>query len=152
MLGHRYNGHKLSSVRKKINWTELVATLTSSAVFVTLPFWTVQPWKAVFLALLLLSATASISRSVFGWSQESDLRSRLSSSWLDLYMDMENTVSRIRSRGHVTESDQRVIELLSERFRKLNSLDTEKSDDALMLRLQDEIDRMIPPEELWLPS
>ena len=106
----------------------------------------------MFLALLLLSATASISRSVFGWSQESDLRSRLSSSWLDLYMDMENTVSRIRSRGHVTESDQRVIELLSERFRKLNSLDTEKSDDALMLRLQDEIDRMIPPEELWLPS
>jgi hypothetical protein len=151
LLGHRYNAYKLSSVRTRINIAELAAAITSSGAIVALPLWASSPWKSVFLGMLVVSALASITRSVFGWSQELDLRSRLCSSWLDLYMEMESLANHIQSHGHVRDSDRAQIELLSERFRKLNTLDTAKSDDALMLRLQDEIDRSIPPEKLWLP-
>jgi hypothetical protein len=152
LLGQRYNSHKLQSVRRRVRWVEMIAAVTSSGAIVSLAFWTKDPGKTILTILLVISAIASILRSVFDWTQELDLRSRLCSGWLDLYLEMENVLGRVRSHEHANESDRAQMELLCERFRKLNSLDSTRSDEGLMVKLQEDIELTIPPEGLWLPS
>ena len=152
LLGHRYNAYKLAAARTKLQWTDLVASITSSSAIVSLAFWSSTPGKAIFTLMLVVSAVASIARSVFGWPAEADLRSRLCSSWLDLYMDMESVLAEIRANGHAGESGRAKMDLLQERFRRLNTLDPTKSDEPLVRRLQDEVELSIPSDSLWLPS
>lgn len=152
LLGHRYNAHKLAIVQTRISWVDWIAALTSSGAIISLTLWSTNLGSIVFKALLTLSAVAAITRTVFGWSRELELRSRLSYAWNDLYLDMEAVVTGIRAHEHISEEDRAKMDLLSERFRKLNSLDPGKTDAALMLKLQDQIEQSIPAEGLWLPA
>jgi len=152
ILAQRYNAHKLKWAHRWSSWAETIAAITSSTAIASLAFWRSELGANVFTGLLVLSALASIARSTFGLSAELDLRSRLSSSWLELHLEMEDAIREIRRHGRITEADRTRLDLLSERFRRVNSIDVRKSDDQLLRKLQAEVNRSIPPESLWLPS
>jgi len=152
VLGHRYNAHKLKWARRLSSWAEIIAAVTSSTAIATLAFWKSDFGANVFTGLLGASALASIARTAFGLSQEVDLRSRLSSSWLDLHLDMESAIAEVRRHGRITDVDRARLDLLSERFRKVNSVDPSASDERLLRKLQPGVNESIPHEMLWLPS
>jgi len=151
VLGHRYNAHKLKWARRCSSWAEIIAAVTSSSAIASLAVWKSELGANAFTALLVASALASIVRSAFGLSQQLDLRSRLSSSWSDLYGDMESAIHEVRRHGRVTDTDRAGLDLLSERFRKLNSSDPDR-DEELLRKLQPGVNESIPRDMLWLPS
>ena len=151
LVGHKYNARKLSKAKALSGWSETIAAIASSGAVASWFLWQTPVGQIAFQTLLLASAISSILRASFGLSQELNLRSRLASSWQDLHLEMQDAIRRIRLNETVTESDRARMELLSERFRKLNSTDPATPDEKLQIEIENKINEAIPPETLWLP-
>jgi hypothetical protein len=152
LMNKKYHAKKLKRAKFVSSLVETTAALSASSAIASLAIWKTWAGGAVFTVLLSVSAVASVIRSAFRLSENLDRHSRLAYAWNELALDMERATGAIRREGAMSELLRNRIDNLSERFQRIEMTDDIEGKSDLILRIQEEVDRAVPPDSLWLPS
>ena len=152
LMNKKYHTRKLKGAKFASSLVETIAALSASSAIASLAIWRTSVGGSLLTLLLSVSAIASVIRSAFRLSENLDRHSRLAYAWNELSLDMERATAAIRRQGLMNEVLRNRIEDLSERFQRIEMSDDIEGTGKLILRIQDEVDRAVPPESLWLPS
>jgi hypothetical protein len=151
LMNARYYGRHLRWFKIGNLSSDIVVALTSSVAFVGL-------WKnagegiVVFSALIAVAAAVSAIRPLLRITDKIDRYSKLHNGYLDLYYRIEHLVADMRSALRVDDDHVARAGELLDRFRSLELEGDAYQFKNLLLKDQDEIERIIPADRLWLPS
>jgi hypothetical protein len=103
---------------------------------------------------MFLGATAVLSalRPIMRIPDKIDRISKLHYGYLELYYRIEALLSEMRSSERVTPEQLAKAGDLSDRFRAMELEGDAYQNPKILLKYQDEIERIIPADRLWLPS
>jgi hypothetical protein len=101
--------------------------------------------------LLLMSAVITVVRPILKIGDGINLYSKLYSAFGELFYRIESLNDDIRDEEALTQLHKRKVKDIVERYRALE-LQTESVESArAMARYQEEVDKAIPADRLWLP-
>ena len=84
-------------------------------------------------------------------SDKIDRYSKLHYGYLEVYYRIQSLISEMRAAGHLTAESQLKAADLAERFRSLELEGDAYQNPKKLLKYQDEVERAIPADQLWLP-
>lgn len=152
LMNARYYARRLHVLKQCSLAADIVTALAASAAFAGLTIWKTDTGTWGFTAVLGLSAIISAIRSVLRLPEKIERYSKLHYGYMELYYRIESLISEMRTSPRIDEEHLKKSTELSDRFRTMALEGDAYQDQKTLLKEQDEIERIIPAEHLWLPS
>jgi hypothetical protein len=152
LLNAKYYARRLEFWKRISIWSDCLIAVSASASFAGLAIWKSDLGKNSFTVILAIAAVLSALRPITRIPDKIDRVSKLHYGYLELYYRIEGLVSEMRSLGHVTPEQLSKAADLSDRFRAMELEGDAYQNPKILLKYQDEIERILPADRLWLPS
>jgi len=152
LMNARYYARRLHAFKIGNLVADVVVALTASAAFVGLVVWRSDEGTWLLATLVATSAIISALRPVLRVSDTIDRYSKLHYGYLELFYRIESLVSEMRSVERIDEDHLHRATELSDRFRALELEGDAYQNQKKLLKDQEDIERTIPADRLWLPS
>jgi hypothetical protein len=152
LLNAKYYARRLEQLKLFSIWSDCLIAVAASASFAGFAIWKSDLGKNIFTILLGIAAVLSVLRPIVRIPDKIDRISKLHYGYLELYYRIEALVSEMKISEHITLEQLAKAANLSERFRGLELEGDAYQNPKILLKYQDEIDRIIPADRLWLPS
>ena len=120
--------------------------------FLRLAVWGSDEGTWVLGSLVAASAIISAIRPVLRIADKMDRYSKLHYGYTELFYRIESLVSEMRVAERIDEDKLAKASELSDRFRALELEGDAYQNQKKLLKDQEEIERTIPADQLWLPS
>ena len=147
-----YYGHRASVLSRWDLTFHILATLGSLsavAAFLTKGFsWGPWAWAGIAAIAAFFAAIAPI----VGLRQKIDNFQALHFAYGEMFHQNDLLIKDIRRRGFIAEEHVGAAKMLHEMQGRLGPLDEKKPEWQLVQKLQEDVNRRIPPESLWLPQ
>jgi len=152
LMNAKYYARRLHRVKLLSTLSDCLIAVVATAGFASLVAWKSDLGKTIFTSLVGITAALSATRPILRLPDKIDRISKLHYGYLELYYRIEALVSAVKVEGHLSQEHIKKADDLTERFRALELEGDAYQDKTTLLKYQDEIDQIIPPERLWLPS
>ena len=152
LLNAKYYARKLELWKYVSIWSDGLIAVSASASFAGFAIWKSDLGKNVFTVFLAVTAVLSALRPIMRIPDKIDRISKLHYGYLELYYRIEALLSEMRSSERVTPEQLAKANDLSDRFRAMELEGDAYQNPKILLKYQDEIERIIPADRLWLPS
>ena len=152
LMNARYYARLLRSLKTCNLVADITVALTSSAAFIGFAIWRSDEGTWVLGTLVATSAIISALRPVLRIPDKLDRYSKLHYGYLELFYRIESLVSEMRAVERIDEDHLEKASELSDRFRALELEGDAYQNQKKLLKDQEEIERTIPADRLWLPS
>ncbi len=152
LMNSKYYASGLETFKGLELWGDVVSALAGSYGFLSLAIWQHPLGRNVSSCLLAFAVIITALRPVIRLPERIDRYSKLAYGYLELYYRIGGLVSGIRSIGHVTDEDRHKAVELADRLRALELEGDAYQNTKKLLKTQDEIERTLPADRLWLPQ
>lgn len=151
LLKVKYYGHRLQTYKRLNVVMDIATALAASSAFTGQALMKTGWGINTVSALLLTSAVITVVRPILKIGDGINLYSKLYSAFGELFYRIESLNDDIRDEEALTQLHKRKGKDIVERYRALE-LQTESVESArAMARYQEEVDKAIPADRLWLP-
>ena len=152
LMNAKYYARRIEILKWVNLGADILTAIVASSAFVGLAIWKSDVGKNLFSVLLGSSAVISVLRPVLRLSEKIDRCAKLHYGYLELYYRIDLLIAEIRTAQDVNEDHLKKMSELSERFRSLELEGDAYQSPKMLLKYQDEIERVLPADRLWLPS
>jgi hypothetical protein len=152
LMKAKYYGHKLKSFRRLNVWMDIITALAASSALTGQAIMKTPIGLNFASVLLVASAVIAILKPIFKIGEAIDRYSKLFNGYNNLFYRIEGLTDDIRrSNTFTVEYGQKAVDIF-DNFRELQQQGDSEENRKRMLKYQDEVDRAIPFDRLWLPA
>ena len=153
MMNRKYYGYKLARIKKYNLLFELTIALgtTSSGIAA----WTVWQYGAGKIVWGIITAVAIVLAFLKPFLKLSNTVERYSTLFIghgDVAYDLKTIVSKVKIYQNFNKELDNAYIASIERFKQLAARDDPKLDKELVRKCYDEVNKEIPPNQLWIPQ
>ena len=152
LMNAKYYARRLDRWKLASTISDGVVAISASGSFGSMAFWKQGVGANTFTVLLSIATLLSVLRPVLRIPDKIDHLSKLHYGYLELYYRIEALISEMRTAGRVSPEQLSKADALRERFRSLELEGDAYQSPKILLKYQDEIEKTLPTERLWLPS
>lgn len=153
ILNQEYYGHRLNLFSKIAFSLEVTIVMGSGASGVSgWIIWTKYPSFAVLWGVIAAASTLLAAlKPVLQTDTKLKRYSKLFSAYRQLAISMRMVVDEIAEAGGISREIEREVERIKTRYRNLSVDDDPRPSSKLVIRLQAEINKKVPPSSLFYP-
>ena len=152
LMNSMYYATRLKRYKRADLWADITVALTTSSAFGGLAIWHAQLGKNLFSGLLAISVIVSTLRPVLRLSDRIARYSKLHYGYLEIYYRIQALISDVQGVGQLTLSHEAKIGEIADTYRALELEADAAQNRKELLRLQDEVEEVLPADRMWLPS
>ncbi len=151
LLNRKYYGHKLESFqRTNLIFEMLVAIGTSSAIGAW-AIWRDDIGTIIWALLTGVTALIAVIKPLLQLPRKIEKYSKLFAGHGDVFYDLDALVEEVRERKELTEEMRHAYKTALNRIKKMAPQDDPRPSRELLDRYYFEVNREIPPQNLWVP-
>jgi hypothetical protein len=147
----KYYGHRLKLYKRAGTTMDILIALAASSAFTGQAIMKTQIGLNFVSFLLLASAVMAVIRPILKIGEGIDLYSKLYYAYTDLFYRIESLNDDIRRENALTKIHQKKASDIFDRYRDLELQNDPAENVKQMGKYQDEVDKAIPSDTLWLP-
>ena len=147
----KYYGHRLKFYKRASVTMDILIALAASSAFTGQAIMKTQIGLNFVSFLLLASAVIAVIRPILKIGEGIDLYSKLYYAYTELFYRIESLNDDIRRENALTRIHQKKASDIFDRYRDLELQNDPAENVKQMGKYQDEVDKAIPPDTLWLP-
>ena len=151
LVKSKYYGHRLKVFRGWNTTMDIFIALAASSAFTGHAIMKTPAGLNIVSSLLLVSAVIAVMRPIIRIGESIALYSKLYYAYTELFYRTESLKDDIRRDDALTKIHQQKASEISERYRDLELQADPAEDMKKMGKYQDEVDKTIPADGLWLP-
>ena len=153
LMNRMYYGSRLASSRKTNRAIEIAVAVGSSGAIASWALWQSTDLGITAWAVLTgVSTVLAVVKPIVNYAKEIERYGKLFVGHGSLYYDLDSIVRHVAATKSVDDDDRARYERALDRRNEMAGDDDPKPNRKLVLKLQDRVDQMVPPESLWLPS
>jgi len=151
LVKSKYYGNELKKYKRYSITMDIVIALATSSAFTSQAILKTPIGLNFVSLLLLISAVIAVIRPILKIGEAIDVYSKLYYAYTELFYRIESLTDDIRRENQVTQVHQRKAIDIFERYRDLELQNDPGESVKRMGKYQDEVDKAIPADTLWLP-
>jgi len=143
-------------LRTSQNWNRAVeitiaVTATSSGGIPSLGLWQHQPFHSIWLAICAFAVTLTVVNPILQFGKQIEKYTKLYSGHQNIYLELGAMIQKIaRTKKVIPQNEEKYVEM-DKQMSELARLGTFSARQATVSRLQEKVNRQIPPDDLWMP-
>ncbi|MGI4829836.1 MAG: hypothetical protein ACRYFU_16820 [Janthinobacterium lividum] len=152
LMNAKYYGRHLSHLKLAALFSDILVVLGTSSAFAGLAIWKNHVGANVWSAVLAMSVLIAALRPILKITDQIDRYAKLQYGYLEVFYRLQSLTGDIRDAGGMNHDLQLRATELDDRYRALEMEDDAYQNPKKMLKAQDEVERSIPSDSLWLPQ
>ena len=152
LMNAKYYGKRLSFLKEVGLLMDIAVVLGTSSAFAGLAIWKGHIGANLWSWMLALSVLVSALRPILKITDKIDRYAKLQYGYLEVYYRLQTLTGEIRDAGGLNHDLKMRAAEIDDRFRALEMEGDAYQNPKKLLKVQDEVERSIPSDSLWLPQ
>ena len=151
-VGWKYSAARLTRIQRQSRWIEIFLALAAPGAVGGWTIWHTATGATVWALFAGTVLVLTVAKPFMNWQSEVERRTAIYVDFNALYFELKNLVIQISTDGGVSSETQKKFFEAWLRYTKIAGDEDPVRAKRLLRRCQEDLDREIPPEKLWMPS
>jgi hypothetical protein len=153
LLNRKYYAYELSKQQNRNTCFEIIVAVgaTGSGGIAGLAVWKLTPGFYVWIFISGTAAVLSVTKPILQLGKRIEEYTKLYTGYTSVYLELKTIVEDIEVLRYIPPKVEDKYLSIRVLMKELGVLNKPKQDDKLILRFQSQVNKEIPPENLWMP-
>ncbi len=152
LLNREYYAIRLKQYQTWNFWLEvIVAAGATGGGIASFAIWKSAPGQYAWLTLSGVATVLGVMKPFLKFGEKIERYSKLFAGHGGAYWQLKSAVENIEVQRTIPSKILDQYEVIKKKMEDLDALDDPRPNRELLLKLQDEVNRTIPPKDLWIP-
>jgi hypothetical protein len=151
LFNREYYGCRLEEMRTRNRTMEIAIAVGTSSAIGSWLIWTTPTGEAVWASISAVTAVLAIVKPFLDYPGRIERYSKLFAGHGDVYYDLDQIVQGVQQAGDFTPKINKAYAEVLARVKELAPDDDPKLNQKLGDWCYDEVNRKLPPDQLWMP-